>query len=438
MRYCESEIVELKREYTEDIKREVMAFANTDGGKVYIGVGDSGEVIGLANADDVCLRVVQSCRNGLKPDITLFLKATIENVDEKQIVVLTVARGTATPYYLSDKGLKPSGVYIRIGTSSVPATDAHIRKMIKENDGDKYILQRSLEQNLTFAEATKEFETAGLKFGKPQMSTLGIIDKDKQFTNLGLLLSDECQHTIKVAVFEGTSKEIFRDRKEFGGSLFKQLKDTAEYISLNNKVHSTFEGLKRIDHPDYPPIAIREALLNAIVHREYGLSGSSFVNIYEDKIEILSLGSLVTGQSLDAAKQGFSLTRNEKLANVFYKLNMIEAYGTGIPRIMELYKNSIAKPTINVTETSFSITFPNSSYGENRKTVKIKTIQPEIEKAILDLILANGITTRDMVIEKLGLKSTQAYNVLTALVGQGKLNTRKNGRTIEYFLIDMV
>ncbi|MEG1536569.1 MAG: hypothetical protein RR416_06345, partial [Clostridia bacterium] len=112
-------------------------------------------------------------------------------------------------------------------------------------------------------------------------------------------------------------------------------------------------------------------------------------------------------------------------------------YGTGIPRIMELYKNSIAKPTINVTETSFSITFPNSSYGENRKPVKIKTIQPETEKAILDLILANGITTRDMVIEKLGLKRTQAYNVLTALVGQGKLNTRKNGKTIEYFPIDM-
>lgn len=433
MKYFESEVVELKREYIEDIKREVMAFANTDGGKIYIGVDNNGEVVGLANADDICLRVVQSCRNGLKPDITLFIKVAIETVDGKQIVVVTVARGTAIPYYLSDKGLKPSGVYIRVGTSSAPATDAHIRNMIKENDGDKYILQRSLEQNLTFVEATSEFKIAGLKFGEPQMSTLGIIDQDNQFTNLGLLLSDECQHTIKVAVFEGTSKAIFRDRKEFGGSLFKQLNDTAEYISLNNKVRSTFDGLKRIDHQDYPPIAIREALLNAIVHREYGLSGSSFVNIYDDKIEILSLGGLVAGQSLEAAKSGFSLTRNEKLANVFYKLNMIEAYGTGIPRIMELYKDYISKPEIIVTETSFSTKFPNSNYGENSKTLKIKTIPIETEKAIFDLLSVNGVIIRELVIEKLGLKSTQAYNILTSLVGQGKLKTRKNGKTLEYY-----
>jgi len=112
---------------------------------------------------------------------------------------------------------------------------------------------------------------------------------------------------------------------------------------------------------------------------------------------------------------------------------MIEAYGTGIPRIMELYKDYISKPEIIVTETSFSTIFPNSNYGENSKTVKIKTIPIETEKAIFDLLSVNGVITRELVIEKLGLKSTQAYNILTSLVGQGKLKTRKNGKTLKYY-----
>lgn len=432
MKFTESQSIELKLEYTEEIKRTVIAFVNGEGGVIYIGVADSGEVAGVQNADEVCQKVTSSCRNSIKPDITMFLKVNIVELDGKTIVKVEVGRGTDAPYYLAEKGMKPAGVFIRVGTSTVQASEAHIRNMIKLTDKESFIELRSIEQSLTFNVAEKAFADAGIAFGEAQKVTLGLIDTDGQYTNLGLLLSDQCEHTIKLAVFEGTTKAVFRDRKEFSGSLFKQLADVTEYINLVNKVHATFKGLHRIDSYDYPPVAIREALLNAIVHRDYSLSGSTFINIYDDKMEFLSLGGLVYGLNIQAIKQGYSMSRNAKLANIFYKLRLVEAYGTGIPRIMEIYKNYVVKPQIDVTDSSFRICFPNFNYGKNAAEVKVKSVTPDIEKAVIDFITKSGTATRREIAEGLSLKSTNAYNILKVLVGQGKITAKKNGKVIVY------
>ncbi len=432
MKFTESQSIELKFEYTDEVKRTVIAFANGEGGVVYIGVTDSGDIVGVSDADDVCQKVTSSCRNAIKPDITMFLRVCPVVADGKSLVKIEVGRGTDAPYYLADKGMKPSGVFIRVGTSTVQASEAHIRNMIKLSDKEGFTELRSLEQSLTFTVAEKVFKDAGIAFGEAQKVTLGLIDTDGQYTNLGLLLSDQCEHTIKLAVFEGTTKAVFRDRKEFFGSLFKQLADVTEYVNLINKVHATFRGLQRIDSYDYPPVAIREALLNAIVHRDYSLSGSTFINIYDDKIEFLSLGGLVYGLNVQAIKQGYSMSRNAKLANIFYKLRLVEAYGTGIPRIIDIYKNYVAKPQIDVTDSSFRICFPNFNYGKNNAEVKAKIVTPDIEKAVIDFIMKNGTATRREIAEGLSLKSTNAYNILKVLVGQGKITAKKNGKVIVY------
>jgi len=120
--------------------------------------------------------------------------------------------------------------------------------------------------------------------------------------------------------------------------LLKQVTETFEFINLINKTEATFAGLTRKDERDYPLEAIREALLNAVVHREYSFSGSTLVNIYEDRIEFISLGGIISGLSLDSIMLGVSQSRNEKLANVFYRLYLIEAYGTGIKKIFTNYE----------------------------------------------------------------------------------------------------
>lgn len=134
--------------------------------------------------------------------------------------MVSIQRGTERPYYISGKGLRPEGVYVRQGASSVPATESAIRRMIRETDGDKYEDMRSLNQELTFEAAAAEFQSRNLVIGENQMKTLGIINIDGLYTNLGLLLSDQCLHTVKAAVFEGTTKTVFKDRCEFSGQAF--------------------------------------------------------------------------------------------------------------------------------------------------------------------------------------------------------------------------
>jgi ATP-dependent DNA helicase RecG len=138
----------------------------------------------------------------------------------------------------------------------------------------------------------------------------------------------------KAAVFEGSNQSVFKDRKEFSGSLFKQMGAVYDYIDFHNQTRSTFDKLRRIDTRDYPEVAVREALLNSLVHREYSFRASTLISIYNDRIEFTSIGGLVSGVTLNDVLMGISVCRNAKLANVFYRLELIEAYGTGMRKIM--------------------------------------------------------------------------------------------------------
>lgn len=128
-------------------------------------------------------------------------------------------------------------------------------------------------------------------------------------------------------------KTVFKERREFSGSLLHQLEDAYEFIDRFNITRAEFKDLDRIDMRDYPSEAIRETLLNAIVHRDYSFSGSTLISIFDDRIEFVTIGGLVKGISLNDILLGVSILRNEHLANIFYRLKLIEAYGTGMPNI---------------------------------------------------------------------------------------------------------
>ena len=152
----ESKTVELKREYVEDIKKTVVAFANSEGGTIYIGINDDGSVCGVSDADSTMLRVTNAIRDAVRPDVMMFVDCNAVDVEGGPIVAVSVQRGTARPYYLQGKGIRPEGVYVRQGASTVPASDAAILSMIKETGGDSYEAARSLSQQLTF-ERTSAF-----------------------------------------------------------------------------------------------------------------------------------------------------------------------------------------------------------------------------------------------------------------------------------------
>ena len=199
--------IEFKREYTADIKKEVMAFANSSGGVIYVGRDDDGNIYPLSDMDGTLTQITNSVRDGLLPDVTMFVAyETTENG-----ITITVREGTHKPYFLPEKGLKPSGVYVRQGASSVPANFEQIREMIKLTDGGKFETARSMTQDLTFNVTADEFRRCGVEFGDSQM------------------------------------------RSAF------------DFLSLSNNLAASLSGLDRIEQYDYPEIAVREAMLKEIV-----------------------------------------------------------------------------------------------------------------------------------------------------------------------------
>lgn len=433
MTFLESMNVELKEILTSELKKEVVAFANTCDGIIYIGVNDKGEVIGVENSDDVIERAGASIRNAIKPDVSMYVTLNVEQVENKNIVTIRVQRGVSRPYYIAEKGLKPSGVYIRQGNSSVPASEDYIRQMIKETDGDSFEKLRSLNQELTFNYADMIFKNTDISFGDIQKKTLGIIGEDNLYTNLGLLLSDQCVHTLKIAIFEGKEKGIFKDRKEFKGSLLKQITEAFEYIDLLNKTQATFEGLIRKDERDYPVEAIREALLNAVVHREYSFGASTLVNIYEDRIEFLSLGGIISGLSLEAVMLGVSQSRNEKLADVFYRLHLIEAYGTGIQKILLNYKNYNLKPVFKAETGAFQVILPNIHYqSEIEENIEKQPLVLADEYKKIINFLEQGTKSRKEIQEHIELSQSKIITMLRELLSLGLIVKIGNGKNTKY------
>lgn len=430
MTFIESETIELKTSVVSDLCKEVIAFANTKGGILYIGVEDNGTVVGVDHADRVTLQINNMVRDSIKPDVTMFVHYETHMVEGKQIIAVTVQKGTDRPYYLGSKGLKPSGVYVRNGTSTDPATDTAIRKMIKETDGDCFEDMRSLEQNLTFKVAAAQFAKRNVSFDEAKMQTLGMVSHDGIYSNVAMLLSDQCSSTIKAATFSGTDKSDFQDRREFGGSLFLQMEEMYSYLDLRNRTRATFEGLYRNDVRDYPEEALREALLNSLVHRDYSFSASTLISVYDDRIEFVSVGGLLGGISLDDILLGLSVCRNPKLAAIFYRLKLIEAYGTGVPKIIKAYAGTGLEPKIEVTSNAFKITLPNRNAAP--KGSSAPTAPRSNEDRILAFIESNGHIVRSDVDVLLDVSQATANRILKRMVVDGLIYQDGNGRKTKY------
>ncbi|MBQ3537319.1 MAG: putative DNA binding domain-containing protein [Clostridia bacterium] len=428
----ETENIEFKSKLTDDIYKEVIAFANTDGGTVYIGIDNNGNAVGLEDVDETFLKITNGIRDAIAPDITMFVKFTLQ---DNGVVKITVGEGSFKPYYLKSKGLKYGGVYIRQGSSSVPASSDSIRKMIKESDGDIFEEMRSMEQELTFGDTKRAFDKHSVEFSEVKYRTLGLIDKTGSlYTNLAMILSDECPYTIKAAVFADKDNTEFVDSKEFTGSVFSQLENCFNYLKLCNKNTAVFDGLERIEQYDYPVEAVREALLNAVVHRDYSFSGSIIININSSGTEFISIGGLLPGLSPDDIRSGISQPRNKKLAEIFHRLRFIESYGTGIRKIYSLYKDCALQPKIEITPNTFRIILPNMNYagGIQSKAAARNVLTPGKQK-ILDFIKENGAISEEEIEKLLGVKRTRSYMLARELINEGYIVSVGKGADKKYF-----
>lgn len=434
MKLIENEYCELKSILTKDIKKEIIAFANTSGGKIYIGIDDNSNIIGIDNLDDNLQSLTGMINEGIKPSLIEHTKIKTEKHNNKDIIVIEIQSGPNKPYYLADKGLKPSGVYLRHGSSSIQVSDEIIRKMIFEHASLRFEEMISKNQNLTFEYLEKKFKDNNLSFDENKYKLLNIINEENKYTNLGLLLSDQCSYTIKCAIFDGTNKISFRDRKEFTGSILKQVDDIFEYFELFNKISGKIVGLKRIDTRDYPEYSLREALLNAVIHRSYYFDSSIMVTLYDDKFEILSMGGLIDGITMKEIFKGVSSSRNPNLANIFYRFGYVESFGTGIGRIMDSYGQYDKKPIFDATENTFSITLPNMNYEEILN--KINIISPSLsqEDIIINYLKEYNKINRNETEKLLNISKTRAYQIIDEMLEKNIIKKEATGKNTYYVL----
>lgn len=284
----------------------------------------------------------------------------------------------------------------------------------------------SINQQLTFDFAVNYFKESKLSLGEPEMRTLGMLTNEG-YTNLALLISDQCSSYIKAATFDDDSRDVFLERTEFTGSILKQLEDAYSFLELRDKFRTSYEGLRRIYFDDYPKQALREAIANAVAHREYALSGPTLVSMMPSYIEITSLGGLVPGITQEDLNANISMPRNKHLAALMYRLGIIEAWGTGIGRIRSSYEGMGSDVEILFTPNTFTLKLPNRNAPKDNADLSADS----------DVVLAaveDGCNTRANIQEHTGFSQTKTISLLKELVNAGLLIKQGSSRNTHYAL----
>lgn len=367
----ESKTLEYKRDSSslDSILKTIVAFANTAGGILLIGVQDDHVICGLSNAAKVQEQVASAVSDRIRPQISP--EFSIIEVEDKTILAIQVEH-LPVPYFLADKG-EDKGVYIRLGNSNRLASKEAIAEMKRarhqpffdsapcdktmEEDLDKALIQK------TFAKHDRIIDTAKLR-------SIGIlVQQGKRLlaSNAGIILfgNKQARQTyfpfaeVRCARFAGTTRAEFIDRLEIEGSILAAIDEVPKFIRRNTKMAGKFGAMRRRDIPEYPTDGIREALTNALVHANYELSGMRiFVAIYDDKLEIQNPGAMPPGMDIEQFKAGVSRIRNPVIARVFGELELVEEWGSGYKRIKDACQNGgYPEPTWEEIGTVVRVTF---------------------------------------------------------------------------------
>lgn len=275
---------------------------------------------------------------------------------------ISVKKGTNKPYYYKDgEGFNAKGVYIRVGSTKRLANYEEIQRMMIASKSEEYEKLLSENQNLTFEYVRMKLKEKDIEFDSKGSS---LLNTDGKYNNAALFLSDQNPTISKFAVFQGTDVSIFLDKKEFTGSIMKQLDDILYFSNLSNKKKVIITGKpQRDEYEDIPKRALREAICNCFCHRDYSLSGDIKVEYYDDRVMIFSPGSLPNGLTVEDIKDGMTAKRNQILVDALDKADFIENYASGVRRIFKDYEDYDKKPEYKISDNGVILTLYNRNYN---------------------------------------------------------------------------
>ena len=451
MLFHEDEKTELKRILNDAFEKEVDAFLNTLGGQILIGIEDNGTVCGVENADQVALSIADRIRNNILPSAMGLFTVEIRQEEMRSYLVVTVAGGLERPYYLKKYGMTPNGCYTRIGTQASPMTQNMIDGFFSRRILNTLHNVLSPNQELTFTQLKiyyqeKGYDAAGSCF----LKNLDLFTEDGKYNYAAYLMADHNGTSIKVARFRGTEKLDIVERNEFGRCcLIKSALNVLERLNVANTTVVRVGGkAQRKEIRLIDPAALREAVLNAIIHNDYINGAYPVFEIYDDRIEIISSGGLPVGLSEKEFFAGRSLPRNKELMRIFSDMDLCEQLGSGMKKILRIYPQSVFSVSEHFIDVRFDYAeeameiLREQNQADNQKpnvsddrindriNVIINGRITEIERNIMELISEQPNATTDMFCQKTGKTARTVSRALKSLQEKGylkRIGSRKSG-----------
>ena len=414
------------------LKAEIVAFLNSEGGEIHLGVDDEGVIDEtLTNLKKQYWEEVLSnwLVNAFTPDVTNLVFIYPNELPFR----IKIEEGPDKPYfYKNGDGFNSKGVYVRVGTTKRLASFDEIQRMIRQHKSNDFESISISQDNLTFKYIENRFEEKGIIFDK---FALSLINREGKYNNAALLFSDQNPTVSKFAVFQGNDVSVFLDKKEFSGSILKQLDDVLYFCSLSNKKRITISGKpERDEYLDIPQRALREAIVNCYCHRDYTLSGDIKIEFYDDRVQIYSPGSLPDGLTLENIKMGMVAKRNKIVVNTLDKIDIIENYASGVRRIFQDYADFKKQPNYYISNNGIIVTLYNRNYidkndGQNDGQ-NIKLSISERRNKILVLIAENNHVTSSMLKDIIGVSKATIERDISKLREENKIEyigSSKNG-----------
>ena len=448
-RLLESATLELKRQFpsNEKLAVEMIALANTKGGQIIIGYDESTKkVVGceVNQKNEELIANIVSDLTTPRIDYTL----SYETIGKATLLIINVSLGVSKPHYLTNKNLS-TGTYLRIGSTSRLADRETLARLIREGknlpfDSECVSAKIELDRDLLkdFLERRKHKLGASLpKINTEQLESLGLISNSKVTVAGALLFCKEPQNIrelsnsyIKAGRFKGDKKGQFIDQRTILGSLPEQIDEAVGFVLRHVNVSGTVIGTKRHDVPAYPVEILREVITNAVIHRDYSISGSSILlSIYDDRLEIVSPGGL-PGQVTVENMIDRQYSRNPTLSKRMFEMGFFDSWGQGIDKIVSWAKESNIKAPIFLdggTGGQFSATV----FNKQLSAAPLGKREIENEAKIMAIIRVSGFVTNKDVRHQLGFTKTKAQVVIRRMLESGKISLEGKGRSAKYVLL---
>ena len=338
---AETNRIEYKRELNSelDIEKEVVSFLNyKEGGFIYIGIDKDGSVVGVNDVDDCMLRLKDRIKHNISPSAMGLFDIVEEKKEGHSIVKITVASGIEKPYFKTKFGMTSKGAFIRIGTSAEPMPQEQIDRLFAMRTRNSIGRIVSNRQDLSFEQLRIYYDERGKRLNDNFKRTLELFTEDDKLNYVAYLLADENGNSIKVAKYSSLDRCDLIENNEYGYcSLIKATKSVLSKLDIENKVSARITPMERVETPLWNKVALREAVINAIVHNDYSFEVPPKFEIFPDRLEITSAGRLPESLTKEEFFSGISIPRNKELMRIYRDVELVESLGSGIPRILKAY-----------------------------------------------------------------------------------------------------